>query len=172
MSVIADIAATWAAPRRAMRRQLAGGVREDRALVVLIAACLLLFVAQWPVAARLAHLEPDLPLAARLTGAMFSMLFILPLVAYALAALVHLVARVLGGRGSFWRARMALFWALLAIAPAQMALGLVTALVGPGALTPTLGLAVFAGFMLIWGAGIAVAEYEVAKPESEAADAG
>jgi hypothetical protein len=35
------------------------GRREDRALAMLIAACLVIFVAQWPRLSREAYLAPD-----------------------------------------------------------------------------------------------------------------
>lgn len=160
MGVAADILATYRAPRRVMRRLLAAGPREDRALAVLMGACLLLFVAQWPGAARGAHLAPEVPLEARLAGALTGSLFLLPIIAYGLAGVSHLVARAFGGTGTFWGARMALFWALLAAAPLQMLNGLVAGMIGPGTAQTLTGTAVLLAFLAIWGAGIRVAEFE------------
>ena len=36
---------------------------------------------------------------------------------YLVAGLSHLIARLVGGRGDWYRARMALFWSLLASTP-------------------------------------------------------
>ena len=116
--------------REVLRRKLAGGAREDRALATLFGACLLIFVAQWPGLSRAAHLEPEIPLDARLGGALMAWLFIAPLAAYVIAAVSHAVARLLGGRGSWFGARLALFWALLAASPLWLLNGLVAGLIG------------------------------------------
>ena len=165
MSVVRDIALSWRAPGAVMRRHLAGGVREDRALITLMAACLLLFVAQWPGLARAAFEAPEVPLDARLAGALMAMLFVAPPVFYALAALSHLIARAMfarraGAPGGFGAARMALFWALLAVTPGALFQGLVAGFVGPGPVATGTGLVVLAAFLAIWGACLRVAELE------------
>ena len=48
MSLTTDIVATYRGPRRVIRRLLEGGEQEARALMFLIVACVLIFVAQWP----------------------------------------------------------------------------------------------------------------------------
>lgn len=160
MAVTGDILATWRRPRRVMRRLLAGGAREDRALAILMGACAVIFVAQWPRLARDAHLDPSVPLDARLAGALLATVFILPLLAYGLAALSHVLARALGGRGTFAGARVALFWSLLATAPLMLFQGLVAGFLGPGPGLTLLGLVVLAAFLAIWGASLRVAEFE------------
>ncbi len=57
MPVTRDIAAMYRGPGAVMRRQLARGRREDRALAILMAACALVFISQWPALSRAAHLE-------------------------------------------------------------------------------------------------------------------
>jgi hypothetical protein len=150
MAVTTDIIALWRGPRRTFRAKLAGGPREDRAFAVLMAACGLSFVAQWPGLARAAHLDPSVPLDARMGGALLATVFLLPLLAYALAAISHLVARALGGQGTWFGARLALFWALLAVAPAALFYGLVAGIVGPGAGATLAGVVVFCGFAYLW----------------------
>ena len=150
MSVTGDIVTAWRAPRRFIRAKLGDGVREDRALAVLMGAMGLGFVAQWPAHARAAHLDPAVPMEARLGGALMAMLFLMPLIAYALAAVSHLLARAIGGRGSHFGARLALFWALLASAPLMLLSGLMAGLVG-GAGAGLVGVIVFAAFALLWG---------------------
>ena len=91
---------------------------EDRALAILMAARLLIFVSRWPGASRAAFLDPSIPLEARLAADLMAIVLILPLVAYGVAALSHLSGRT----PSRWQrhlveARMALFWALLAVSP-------------------------------------------------------
>ncbi len=150
MTVLGEILSFWRRPRVAIRARLAEGPREDRALAVLMGACGLIFLAQWPVLARAAQVDPSIPLQARLGGALMALVFLLPLIAYALAALSHLAARALGGQGSFFGARLALFWALLASVPLFLASGLVLGVLGPGPASRIFGLLCFAGFAGLW----------------------
>lgn len=150
MPVSTDILESYRRPRAVFRRKLAGGAHEGRALATLIGACLLIFVAQWPGLARAAYIDPAIPLDARLGGALLGTLFLLPPIAYGVAALSHLVARVLGGTGSFFTARLALFWALLAVSPLMLLQGLVRGFIGPGPALTLVGLAVLAAFMMLW----------------------
>lgn len=150
MAVTTDMMRAWTRPRAVIRARLGQGPREDRALAVLMAACGLIFVAQWPVHARAAHLDPAMPLEARLGGALLGSLFLLPLIAYALAGLSHLVARALGGKGQGFGARLALFWALLAVAPVMLLQGLVAGLIGPSPGLIVVQLVAGLGFLWIW----------------------
>ena len=154
----AEILRSWHAPRVAMRRQLAHGVREDRALMLLMLACAVIFVAQWPRLAREAYLDPSVPLEARLGAALLGLMFIAPLGLYLLAAASHAVARLLGGRGSFGTARLALFWALLASAPAWLLHGLLQGFLGPTAAVRGVGFLVLAIFLAIWFLSLLEAE--------------
>lgn len=153
-----EIARSWRAPRAAMRRQLGRGLREDRALALLMLACFIIFVAQWPRLSREAHLDPSVPLEARLGGALFGMMFILPLASYALAGLSHLVARLFGGRGSAFGARLALFWALLASWPLWLFNGLVNGFLGPGPASAVSGSLLAVAFLVMWLLSLAEAE--------------
>ena len=160
MAITTEIVATYRRPRQVMRRILSAGVREDRALAVLMGACLLFFVAQWPVNARLAYLNPEVPLDARMGASLMAMLFIRPLLAYGLAALSHLIARVFGGNGSHFAARMVLFWSMLAIGPLMLLNGLVAGFIGSGSTQVVVGLVVLATFFVFWISGLRVAEFE------------
>lgn len=165
MAVTTDILRSWRAPRMVVRRHLDGPVREDRALVFLMLACLLVFVGQWPAAARRAALDPaGAPLEAQIGAALMGWLIIAPLAFYALAALVRLVASALGGQGSWYTARMALFWSLLAVSPVWLLHGLVAGLIGPGPELTTVGAVLLAGFALIWGAGLWESEAGSRRP--------
>ena len=150
MGLISDISLAWRAPGRLIRAKLGGGVREDRALALAMAVGLMVFVAQWPRLAREAHLDPSVPFDARMAGALMGAVFILPLILYLVAALGHLVARALGGAGSWFGARLALFWAMLASAPTMLLHGLVSALCGPGAVAMIIGAIVACGFLYLW----------------------
>ncbi|WP_104016914.1 YIP1 family protein [Roseovarius nitratireducens] len=158
MPVTRDIIATYRGPRRVVRRLLEMGPREDRALVMLIAACVLVFVAQWPRLAREAHLTEQ-ELNPLLGGALLAWVFIAPLLLYALALLSHGAARLIGGRGTAYGARLALFWAFLAASPLILLHGLVAGFVGPGPGLQGVGLIWCGVFLWFWISGLREAEW-------------
>ncbi|OWU83555.1 hypothetical protein ATO6_16880 [Oceanicola sp. 22II-s10i] len=157
MSALKDMAATYRGPGGAIRRILSRGVREDRALVVVMAACLLIFVAQLPRLARQAHMTGE-DLNPLMGASLFAWLFIAPLLLYGVGAVVHLLARVAGGRGTFYGARMALFWSLLSSAPVLLLHGLVAGFIGPGPQLALVGAVWLALFLWFWIAGTIAAE--------------
>lgn len=158
MSIVDDIVATYRRPRHVIGRLIAAGQREDRALAILMGASAVIFISQWPRAARDAHLDPTAPLDARLAGALLASVFLLPLGAYLLALVSHGVARVLGGHGTAFGARIALFWALMAVAPLMLLHGLLAGLAGPGPGLMIAGGLIFALFLWVWLNGLWVAE--------------
>lgn len=158
MSVTRDIVATWRGPRATMRRLLTAGQREDRAIVLLILACSIIFVAQWPRLARQAFLDDSVPLEALLGGALFGWLFLAPLFFYALAAFSHLFARMMGGKGSWFGARLSLFWALLAVAPLWLLQGLVAGFLGAGLALTLVQTLLSVAFLTIWLLSLAESE--------------
>ena len=158
MAVTTDIVQSWRRPRRVIRRLLDMGRREDRALVYLILACLLIFVAQWPRLQREAILMPERPLDALIGAALFGWLFIAPLLFYAIGMLSHLVARMLGGKGTGYSARLALFWSLLATSPAFLFYGIVAGFIGPGPPQTLGGAGLLLAFVVIWGMTLIEAE--------------
>lgn len=158
MSVTLRMLSSWRQPRATMRAILSAGKRDDRALVTLMAAALIIFVAQWPDLARKAYFDPSIPLEGRLSAAMMSMMFMLPLLAYAVAAILHLVMKPFGGRGSHYSARMALFWSMLCVSPLMLLQGLLLGFVGPSLGVNVMGAVVFAGFLYQWINAVIVAE--------------
>jgi len=150
MTITTDILRSWRHPRAVIREKLGGGVREDRALAVIMGAGVLLFVAQWPILSRAAFLDPATPLEARLGGALMACLFVLPLLGYVIAQISHLIAKLFGGRGSAFAARLALFWALLAVTPAMLLQGLLAGFLGQTPAVIGVQLAVLAGFVWMW----------------------
>lgn len=159
MSVVKDIAASWRRPGVVMRRHLAAGRREDRAIMFLMLACGLIFVAQWPIISREAALAPDgPPLEARLAITFFAWLMVWPIGFYALGGLSHLIARAIGGKGTWYTARLALFWALLASTPAWLFYGLVAGFIGPGPAQQGGGALLLIVFLSIWGLSLREAE--------------
>ncbi|SMX34828.1 YIP1 family protein [Actibacterium lipolyticum] len=165
MAITTEILRSYRAPRAVLRRQLAGGAREDRALIYLFAACLIIFISTLPRLAREAHLAPEIPLDARVGGAMLGWIFIVPLAMYGLAALSHLIAKLFGGQGGWYGARLALFWALLAASPVWLFHGMVAGFIGQGAALTAVSAVLAVAFFYIWLSGLREAE-SVAENES------
>ncbi|WP_197918108.1 YIP1 family protein [Thiosulfatihalobacter marinus] len=159
MSVTGDMLATYRGPRAVVSRLLAAGVREDRALAILMAGCVIVFVAQWPRLAREAYFTGQ-ELNPLMGGALLGWLFVAPLFFYALAMVSYLLLRVLGRRISAYGARVALFWALFAASPLILLHGLVAGFVGPGPALGAVGLIWVAVFLWFWSAGLVQAGRE------------
>ncbi|MEO1106876.1 MAG: YIP1 family protein [Pseudomonadota bacterium] len=153
MPVSSDIVATYRGPGRVVRRLLDMGPREDRALIFVMAFCIVAFIAQMPGLARRAHIE-DVELNMLLGGALMGSVFILPLFFYTLALLSHWAARMMGGNGTPYGARLALFWALLSSAPLVLLNGLVAGFIGPGPALTLVGLIWVAVFFWFWLSGL------------------
>lgn len=157
MPVTQDIVATYRGPRRVMRRLLEMGQREDRALAILMAACAVIFVAQWPRLSRQAHIE-GAELNALLGASLMAWIFFAPLLMYIIAGLSRLVAMPLGGQGSWFGNRMALFWSLLASSPLILLNGLVAGFIGQGPALQAVGFAWFVIFAWFWSSSLFEAE--------------
>ena len=157
MPVTSDIVATYRGPGRVMRRLLAMGQREDRALAFVMVFCAVAFIAQMPGLARKAHME-GLDLNATMGGALLGSVILLPLLFYGLAWVSHLIARLFGGGGTGYGARLALFWALLASTPLVLLNGLVAGFIGQGAALNFVGIVWLVVFMMFWLSGLVQAE--------------
>ncbi len=158
MSITQDILRAYRAPRAVFQARVGGGPREERALAVLMGGCLVVFVAQWPRLARLAF-ETDQDLNPLLGGALFAWLFIMPLVFYTVGTLSHLIAKLAKGRGDAYRARFALFWALLCASPLWLLWGLVAGFIGPSPALSLTGLIALAAFLFHWSVNFREAEW-------------
>ena len=161
MSVVADILASYKGPAKVMRRLCSMGPREDRAIALLMAGCVIIFVAQWPRLARQAHLAGE-ELNPLLGGALLGWLFIMPLVFYAIAFLVQAGYRLFGNKGQAWGQRLALFWAVLATAPLLLLFGLVEGFLGEGWPKTLVGAVWLAAFIWFWFVGSYTAAQETA----------
>ncbi len=151
MSVSRDMIRTWRAPRAVIRKLLAMGKREDRALAFLMGGCFIVFISQWPALARQAHITGE-EMSQLVAYSLLGWIFIWPLLFYGLAAVAHLIAKVLGGKGTFFTARLAMFWTLLATSPAGLFYGLLLGLNGAVAGTHFIGglwLVAFAVILLL-----------------------
>jgi hypothetical protein len=147
MTVSTDMLATWRTPRVVLRRHLARGVSEPFAFTLLLVFLILAFIGQWPAAARDAYLADEPSAAPRILARALAVLATIPFW-YGLAALSRVVARALGGQGTWYAARIALFWALATVSPLMLLQGMVGGMIGTG---PALGLvSVAAGIAFLW----------------------
>ncbi|MDQ2065409.1 YIP1 family protein [Xinfangfangia sp. CPCC 101601] len=151
MAVTTDLLAAWRSPGRSIRRHLNRGISEPFAFSLLMVFVLLALVGHWPVAAREAFLAEEPSAMPRMLAFALALLATIPLF-YGLAAVARLVARALGGQGTWYGARLSLFWALAVTGPLMLLLGLVEAMIGPGAqLNATRGVVglAFLGFWIL-----------------------
>ncbi len=154
MALTTDIAQSYRAPRRVVRRHLAAGPREDRALMFLMVGCLLIFVAQLPRLSRQATLEGEAALGPLAAAELFVWLFFAPLFFYALAGLVAWGMRLAGSAIGWYEARLALFWTVLATTPLWLLRGLVSGFIGPGPGLDAVSLLALGIFGVLWFAGL------------------
>lgn len=148
MSVTADIVESWRRPRVVVRRLLAQN-SEPFAFSLLVTGLILLFVSLAPYLAREAYYHPEQPLTQRLLASALAIAATVPFW-YLLAALAHLVARVMGGKGSYFGGRVALFWALVAASPALLTSGLVRGMRGTGGSADLVGYGAGLAFIALW----------------------
>jgi hypothetical protein len=144
---------SWWAPREVVRGL--SDMPERVKLVVLMTAMLIFLIAQGPQNARLAQIDPEIPFDARMGGSLLAVMFLMPLLAFGLASLLAGLARLTPWRLAAEDSRLALFWALLAVAPAMLLTGLVSGLIGQGVALTICQFVTGIGFLTIWGAGIA-----------------
>lgn len=160
MPVTTDILRSYRAPRAVLRSHMAAGQREDRALAFLMGACVVMFIGQWPRLQREAMMNPEgPPLDALLGTALQGWLLMMPLLLYGLAALSRIVMGVIGGRGSWYSARLALFWTLLVVSPLVLFQGLVYGFVDPGPGRRLADAVLSVAFFLHWGAALRETEF-------------
>lgn len=146
------IFASWRRPGQVVRGL--SPMREGALLAILMGAMLVFLIAQMPAHARAAALDPAVPFAGRMAGAVTAVLLIGPLLAYAAASILELALRLTPWRIAPANSRLALFWALMAVTPAVLLSGLVEGIIGPGSALSLTRLIAGAGFLAIWFAGI------------------
>ena len=149
MALTSDIVQSWHSPRRVVRRLRSAGRSEPFVFTFLFVFLLMAFVSLAPYLARQTALNPDVTLYQRLFGAALGLLALVPFF-YLLAALGHLVARLMGGTGGYYDGRLALFWALACSTPGTLFLGLVRSFHGDGPVVTVLGLALFICFIALY----------------------
>jgi hypothetical protein len=149
MALVADIAGTWASPTKGIRAHLARPPSEAFIFTFLFVFLLLTFVGLAPLVAREAFLQPEVPLTQRLVAAALALCATIPFW-YLLAAVSQLVAGIMGGQGDFYRARLALFWALACAGPLMLLRGMVQGFIGPGPQANAVGIAIAVAFLWLW----------------------
>lgn len=149
MPLTQDIVQSWRHPRAVVRRLTDRAPSEPFAFSLLTTFLLLALVAATPKLAREAYLHPETTLVQRLYAAGLGLLVTIP-IWYLLAALGHVAARAFGGKGSYYGGRIALFWAMVTIAPGMLLHGLVQGFLGLTSLSTGLGVLVAIGFLALW----------------------
>ena len=157
MAVTRDIVEAHLRPRRVMARLLRMGQREDRVLAMLMGGCIILFVSQWPYRARQAHLTGE-TLTDYIQHDAVGLIFVLPLLAYGVAALLRLISRIFGAKADYYSARLAMFWALLASSPALVLAGMVKGFIGLGVANSIVGALWLLVFLWVLGNSLIEAE--------------
>ncbi|MEH6645991.1 YIP1 family protein [Sulfitobacter sp.] len=146
--------ATYKGPGRVVERFLSQGRNEVRALLFLLIAGILMFVASTPFQAREAQLDPEVPLAARLYWSGFFYVFLLPILVYLFAIVIWGLARIARRQITGFEIRFTLIWALLAATPVALLLGLTAGMIGPGIQVKAVGVVWLAVFGWFWAAGL------------------
>ena len=158
MALTQDILATYRGPARVVGRFLSQGRNEVRALLFILIAGLLIFVAQAPYQARAAELTPEGPLAVRLYWAGLLWVFLFPILLYAFAAVIWALSRLAGRKLSGYAVRFTLFWAVLASTPIVLLMGLVAGFIGPGIELQSVTIVWLCVFMWFWISGLLTAD--------------
>ncbi|MFV0492708.1 MAG: Yip1 family protein [Pseudorhodobacter sp.] len=149
MSVTRDIVASWRHPRQVIRRHLQRPRSEPFAFTLLLTFMIVIFIAQWPQASRASFLQPEVPMTQRLVAAGLALLALIPFW-YLVAAVGQWISRALGGQGDHYRARLALFWALVTISPLMLLQGLVAGMIGAGPGLTSIAVLTGLAFLVFW----------------------
>ena len=154
MSLMRNIARSYHAPGKVVSGLTTGDLREPQVLFFGLLACGLIYVAQWPGLSRAATLDPSVTFEQRMGGALFGVMFLLPLLLYAIAGLLQLALRLSRRPAPGLHVRLAFFWALLAVTPLMLAQGGMNAFLGAHPAVTAFGFVVAGAFLYILGAGL------------------
>ncbi len=149
-----------------MARRLANPPGEARLLMYAFVVGLVGFFASLPQTLADARAEAldgietagQGDISAHVLAALFGAVFLLPLFLYGFAMLVHLVARVMGGKGTAERTRHAVFWGMLLTTPLAALGTLIGGVLTLPAALWAVNLALFALFLWILAGTVMVAE--------------
>jgi hypothetical protein len=156
--VLADISVAWRSPGAAVRAIAARGPGEEILLGYLMFGCLISFAVSLP---DLVARSPEIAEGARATGVaagFVGALIFAPLFFYGLAAVSHLAARASGGKASWREARLALFFATLAVQPLAVIVAILGLAVPQGPVASALSVILALAFLRIWLGGLYAVE--------------
>jgi hypothetical protein len=165
-SIVSDILHTWRAPRDAMHEQLTRGYEEPRALMYVMLAGGLFFVAGIPraIQGNMAQSAEPLDGSGVIVSWFITSVVIVTLMRYFMAAVSRWCAKPFGGRGSYFTARLGFFWMSVAVAPAILLAGVVDFVALMTGSAPILFAAdilnIAAQILLLWFWGRALVETE------------
>ena len=153
----------WPGLERSFEAQRASGIGEERLLAYVAFACFAAFLAGLPSAIRAgAAMEAADGTVALVAGRFVAVVIFGPLFLYGLAGLFHwIAAKVFEGSGSYFDARLALFWSLVLGVPLvalQAALSYGFAATGLDGFAAWTGIGVFVVWLWIWTSLMALAE--------------
>ncbi len=172
MAVTTNILRSYVAPRLVLRRLIASTSVDDRpearGFIYLLVGFFLLFVGQIPDLMGIgingfevsdeAFGEDGRPSVQQsLMITLFFTLTVWPIVFYLIGGLSHVIAKLVGGQGEAAHARLALFWAVLAVSPLFLLRGIGSVSQVP-ALVQTCNWAIVLAFFWIWLMGLYEAE--------------
>lgn len=149
MSATSDILKSWTRPREVVRQHMNRGQSEPFAFTLLLAFLILVFISLWPLLSRQSLMQPEVPMVQRLVASALAVVATIPLW-YGLALISHWIARVFGGQGSGYGARLALFAALMAVGPGMLLRGLVAGIIGAGVQANLVSGLVGIAFLWMW----------------------
>lgn len=158
MALTQDIFATYKGPKRVFARFLSQGRNEVRALLFMLIAGVLMFVAVAPYQAREAQLDAEVPLEARLYWSAFFYILILPIFIYLFALIISGLARIARRQITGYEIRFTLIWAILATTPIMLLMGLTAGFIGPGIQLQLLGIIWLGVFGWFWVSGLLSAD--------------
>lgn len=159
----ADIVALRLGLRKQFEAMLSREPSEERLLGIVALVTIIAFLAGLPDAVRIARDMPqDDALLGLVAGRFVATVIFGSLFLYGLAGISHWVAHwAFRGNGTYYGARLALFWALALLIPLVVVNeGLKYALHAAGfqQILPVLGVALFLCWLWIWSSFIAIAE--------------
>ena len=162
-SMIGQVIGAFRDIRASFEAQMSAGYGEERLLAYVAIACLLAFVAGLPAGVRDGTFADDGQfLPGLIAGRFVAMVLFGPLFLYGVAALSHIVSVwTFGGKGDYFRARVAFFWSLVLGIPIILIQTIALEAIDLSGLSGlrsmvSFGIGVF--WLWIWSTGIAVAE--------------
>lgn len=160
MSTSREILRAYRGFGASMRRQMESAPGEERLLVYVATACLIMFAARVPNLLELsaAQATPEVSANAVFITNLVGSFFFAPLLLYGIAALSHVFARSFSGQGTFFHARLALFWALLVVSPLALLSTILETAIPVEWLAQVLWLVKFLFFAFAWAVCLSEAE--------------